>query len=572
MGTNSYNFLLQTKKNYLHFFNKISLRNRLLSIFILLLVLSSVTVGISSYENAKNMTVESIENRLLREVELMGYIAANLKFLYVSDDDYFNQQLELNVRSQHKKLESDGMAADFFYIVDSQYHPFKVSESSLPPLSDSLINKIEHKKNGIFKDTINGQDFTITFHEMAEINGTYALIVENKSFMGPVTQMANFTLIVIITSIVLSTIIILLFVRSITRPLTLLRKTMREAREGNLSSSGSLNTTLPEINSLHKSYEAMIKQMRIMLQELKDTTEELDQTGGELKDSSDNALSYSHQLIEAINVVKLGAEETASSSEVSVNSFKEMKQKVERIMNNMDVIFSHSEDMTLSANRGETKVTELIETIRTFEKDFTHLTSTIKQVKEYSLSITSLVGLIQGVAEQTKLLALNAAIEAARAGESGKGFAVVANEVRKLAEQSSTATEEITVSITNMENVTIEATQEFEQMLTKTKTNLGMANESKDSFDELMQEISGVSSNLKGMKQELNVLKDILPELEQASLSFCSVSQETSASAEEMLATSESQIQQVETTHQIGLKLTSLSRSLSTMTQKFKVN
>ena len=79
-----------------------------------LLVLTGVVVGASSYIKAKDMNMESIENRLVRETELMGYIAENLKFVYVSDKDYFMQQLEANVRSQQKKLKEDGIPPTSF--------------------------------------------------------------------------------------------------------------------------------------------------------------------------------------------------------------------------------------------------------------------------------------------------------------------------------------------------------------------------------------------------------------------------------------------------------------------------
>ena len=316
----------------------------------------------------------------------------------------------------------------------------------------------------------------------------------------------------------------------------------------------------------------MIGHMRGMLHELKETIKELENTGGDLKQSSKEALTSSHQLISAINIVKLGAEQTATSSENSVNSFKAMKYKIEDMMNNMETVFFSSERHELSANRGEKNISELISTIQVFENDFDQLTHTIKQVKEYSKSITNLVGLVNGIAEQTKLLALNASIEAARAGEAGKGFAVVAHEVRNLAEQSTIATEEISHAITNMESITSVASQEFDQILTKINKNLVMANESKISIGELMQEISRVSGNLKGMQTELEDLKGNLPELEQTADQFASVSQETLASAQEMLSTSENQIQQMESTDQIGFKLNSLSQSLSAITERFKVD
>ncbi|WP_343045250.1 hypothetical protein [Piscibacillus halophilus] len=95
---------------------RLNLSTRLLLIFLILFISSIVIVGVSSYIKAKDLTMESIENRLVREVELMDYIIQNLKFVYVSDEDYFMQQVEVNVREQKNKLEEEGIKSDFLYI------------------------------------------------------------------------------------------------------------------------------------------------------------------------------------------------------------------------------------------------------------------------------------------------------------------------------------------------------------------------------------------------------------------------------------------------------------------------
>jgi methyl-accepting chemotaxis protein len=553
------------------FLEKFSMRSRLLLLFILLLTVSLSIGGFASYLKAKEMTVNSIENRLMREVDLMEVIAQNLQFLYVSDEEYFMQQLESNIRSQQDKLEEDGISAEFFSVINQEAVPFQVSQDTLPPIPGEVISKIEQRDQGVIHVEIDGSKYSISFQTINEIGGIFALAVPEASYMGAVVDMAYFNLLVVVISVFISTIFILLFVRSITKPLTDLRETMRAVRNGQFREPDPIQTTLPEIQSLHKSYHAMIVHMRELLVELTDTTKNLAVTGDKLTFSSKESLETSVELVESIHVVKEGALQTASSSEVSVYHFKDMREKVNALTSNMDMVVDRSKQMNESAYKGEKTMIELISTIQTFEADFRHLTTTVKQVREYSVSISQLVGLIQGIAEQTKLLALNATIEAARAGESGKGFAVVANEVRKLAEQSSGAAVEITQAIDTMDTVTIEANEEFTHMLEKTRINLGKANQSRDSFDELMEGINGVSSTINGMQLKLSELKEMVPELEAAAVSFASVSQETSASSEVMLESSKEQIEQLKSTHAIGLQLTNLSQSLSDLLMKFHI-
>lgn len=571
--------MIKVKKNRINhppffqrFFSKISLQARLLLLVLTLLIVSINTVGFVSYSKSKETTMTIIENRLEREVNTMYEIAQNLMSIYIGDEKKFLNKFNQSIKKQDSELIQDGLTGDFFLFTENDVAPFQISSQSNITFSKDVITKVINKEDGVMHQKINGTDYTLAFKRIQELQGIYLLAVPTKYYLSTINELAKFTLIAVAVSVIVSTLLFIPLVRSLTNPLIKLRAVMREVRNGDIHKHIDITTSTPEITSLMKSFNQMMEQMRAMITEIKATTIKLEETGNELKESSDSSLHFNEQLTEAINVVKYGAELTATSSDQSISTFKSMKDQIRTVLQNMDIIFESASDMNVSAGKGEKSVSEIIDTMNTFETEFIGMTETIRGVKEHSLSIANVVGLIQNIAEQTKLLALNATIEAARAGEAGKGFAVVANEVRKLAEQSTNATEEITGSIYSMEEIAVKASKDFDQLLQNINSHLVVASDSRKSFDDLMSEIKKVNSKLTNMKSELQTLSVSLPKMEDSAESFSSVSQETLASAEQMLAASEEHLEQMNHTHQIGLKLTQLSQSLSQITKNYQMD
>ncbi|MFC3882934.1 methyl-accepting chemotaxis protein [Bacillus songklensis] len=550
----------------------LSLQNRLLISILSLLVTSVSLLGFVSYEKSRSTTITIIENRLEREAFTMYEIAQSLMFTFINDEEGFLKKFNYTVKSQDAQLTQDGLSGHFFLLKQKEVTPFTVSKGSPLIFPEKVLGQVQKQEHGVLHFDFQGNDYTLAFKQIPELKGIYLLAVPTADYLGTINHLALFMLIASIISVIITSVVIIFLVRSLTKPLMTMRKAMRKVREGDVSEQISITTSIPEISSLVKSFNQMIEQMKMMLDQINGTTVALNETGNELKGASERALYFNDELKESIFVVKQGAEQTATSSERSIHMFQEMKGKIHHIIHNMTDITQTADEMNNRAYQGEQDISRIIISMNRFEKEFTDMTHTIEEVKEHSLSIAKIVNLIQQFAEQTKLLALNAAIEAARAGEAGKGFAVVASEVRKLADQSTNATEEITSLIQSMEEISAKASKEFHDMLQKSQLNAAISLDSKQTFDSLMKEISNVNKALEEMKEEFNVLFSTLPQMEQSAEGFASISQETLASAEQMLSASKEQIEHMNNTHEIGMKLTGLASSLTSITAKFIIH
>ena len=545
-----------------------------LSIFTLVLLISSIAVvGFSAYQKASETAIHLTEDRLLREVYMAEVVAKNLMFAYVDRDDDFLKRFDKEViQKQSSQLIQDGLPADFFLIHNNKVEPFSVSRKSDINISQPLLNKITHKNEGILHEKIEGKSYTFAFKEMQELKGIFLLAVPSENFMAPVYELATNTIWIGMISILIMMIILLIMVRSITKPLTALQNKMRIMRKGNIQLDLNIETKVPEILSLMKSFKQLAGYLSDIIQRINATTEDLSDTGRKLKNSSDDVIKLHTNLVESISIVKNGAEETASSSEKSVAAFHSMKETIESVLEKIEYLITSAEGMNQSANVGEWKMREMVETLNKFEKECKSMSAIMKSVRDHSKQIEKVVEIIHALAEKTKLLSLNAAIEAARAGEEGKGFSIVAQEVRKLAEQSSKATEEISNSVKMMDGISLSAFKEFESILHLVQQHLRVAGESRLSFDQLVAEVGKVNQILSETTNSLHTLQNLLPSMEKAAENYLFVSQETFSSAEQMYSIANVQMEQIRENHSIGLTLMELSESLKSTTSKFSVS
>ncbi|QND86252.1 Methyl-accepting chemotaxis sensor/transducer protein [Chromobacterium vaccinii] len=143
-----------------------------------------------------------------------------------------------------------------------------------------------------------------------------------------------------------------------------------------------------------------------------------------------------------------------------------------------------------ASNDGQHVIRDTIQAMSVIADSAGQSARLIEDLEQKTNRITTIVNTIHEIADQTNLLALNAAIEAARAGEQGRGFAVVADEVRKLAERTSSSTKEVTQMIDDIKNGTGNATESIHEMLVKAQKGEEHASEASSSIEQIRNSTS----------------------------------------------------------------------------------
>ncbi len=244
------------------------------------------------------------------------------------------------------------------------------------------------------------------------------------------------------SAIVLVLLIGFILARGISRSLGQAIKVLEMVATGDLTSRMNI-VSKDEVGQMGESLNQVLEKMGSTVRSISQTSEALAGSSEELTSVSQQMAGNATETSTQASVVSASSEQLSKSVQTTAAHSEEMGASIEEIAKNSTMAAKIATNAVHVADKANT---------------------TIAKLGESSTEIGQIIKVITSIAGQTNLLALNATIEAARAGEAGKGFAVVANEVKELAKQTGSATEDISQKIQSIQKYSQEAVVAIEQI------------------------------------------------------------------------------------------------------------
>lgn len=378
-------------------------------------------------------------------------------------------------------------------------------------------------------------------------------------------------IIIVIFALIAGGVLATLLARHISKPLTAVTKVAQAVAEGDLSISMPEIKNRDEIGILSQAVGEMLNSLRSVIREVIAQSESVAATSQELSAASEQATASSEQVSETIGQVAAGATNTAVSIGETVSAIEQLSANAQQVAANAEIVSQSSGKAAQAAELGTVHAGNAVTKIEAIREVSTQSAEAIFHLEEQSKQIGQIVDVIKGIAEQTNLLALNAAIEAARAGEQGRGFAVVAEEVRKLAEQSSSSTIQIEALIGNIQRDTELAVGVMEKGKTEVKEGVDAVNIAGESFRTIVQEVRKVVEEIEHITEATKQMAVGTSSAVRSAEGISVISQQAAASTQEVAAASEEQAATMATVSQSAETLAQLGNKLMNAVEKFKL-
>ncbi|AEH47213.1 methyl-accepting chemotaxis protein [Parageobacillus thermoglucosidasius] len=544
-----------------------NLQTILLLIIVLITCISSAITASIGYEKNKQVVIRSIEQQMQMSTEVMVEKISMLKSSTTNEE--FNKKFLYVLALNQRKFQSLGLRPLQFVITsEKKVEHLGNFSSQLPSLPPSVIKQIEKRQQGM----IHFQGWTLSFARSIDLNGQiYVLALAEEDYLRPVAEYGWMSILVSLLTILLTSFIGFLLIRRFTQPIASLKQAMNEVGQGNLRTKIKLAYSSKDIRTLADGFNQMVDSLTTLIEHIDASSKHITASSHTLRRISSETKKSSEQIAIAMGETASGTEKQASSSIKISQFFHEIADGMGQAAASISGVEASTSKVSEQAHAGNELANQTVKQMRVVQKTVGETAEVIYLLGEQSKQIGQIVSLISNIANQTNLLSLNAAIEAARAGEHGKGFSVVANEIRKLASQTSLASQQIQTIIKEIQHEVERAVQSMARGSQVLESGMEMVYQTEAAFKGIVDAVNNVSQQSKEVSA---VVHDVNVQTKQMSASMeeiASIAQQIAGNMEHVAAVTRRQSSSMDEVLHASQSLTKLVGQLNSLLQTFKV-
>lgn len=406
--------------------------------------------------------------------------------------------------------------------------------------------------------------------EVVKVSGI-TMAEARAEIMGTVKAATIVSLTVgIIALIILAVSMEFLLVRPLKRTVAEIHRIARyDLTEGDMADIRVMHTRKDEIGSISRNIILMYDNLRDIVKQIDQTAGALSANAGTLAEHTTQIKHSSDEINKTMNDLSSAAMSQAGEATTSANEVAKLDELIIQNICDTENLRSNAKEMDRVKNNGLTAIKDLMEKTAKSRESIAAVRNAMQQNNEQAQKIEATSQKINDIADQTNLLSLNAAIEAARAGDAGRGFAVVAEEIRGLAEETNSLTNEIGIIIQELLEKTADATRNMETMQQIFQEQENSVGDTKENFVQIEQCLESVQSSVDTLYESSTNMtgsKQIIVEMIDG---ISAVSEENAAGSEEVLAAVETQDSVITNITGMAQNLSALAAELAEQAHKF---
>lgn len=456
----------------------------------------------------------------------------------------------------------------------NQYNPIKEAKNDENQKSvATMIEKVLEENTGVSSYSFNGNDMYAGYAPIDGTNWILVITANEKEVLSAVPKLISVIVSVMLIVLVISIVVTYLIGNSIVKPITKIVKQSEKIADLDITEDipEIFINKKDEIGTLAKALQDIINNLKEIIKEISNSSEQVSSAAEELAASSQQSAMAAEEVSKTVEEIAMGASEQARSTEEGSLRADLLEKTIEKDHDYIENLNTASDKVKEVVEEGLKEIDKLFKITEESNDAAKGIHEVILKTNESSNKIGQASDVIASIAEQTNLLALNAAIEAARAGEAGRGFAVVAEEIRKLAEQSSTSTKDIDKMVNELQNNAKDAVKTIERVATIAIEQTNSVINSKNKYkliDEAMKEVEVVVQQLNISGEEMEKTKD---EILNAFKNLATIAEENAASTEQVTASMEEQAASIEEIASSSEGMSDLTQKLQSIIMKFKI-